>query len=165
MVELSGLDSNKYKAILRFKSQIPELIGPSLTVNMTEGGPSRKRIDQFGEIAVKRLKQPYKIEFSQDEIKTIIAAYQTGTISTLKLAEEYGCSKTTISKLLKQHNIEVTNTKAQIKLDTKRVISMYAGMCTTEEIAKQFGVSPSTINKCLRKNGVKIRNRWDYSEK
>lgn len=131
---------------------------------ISSGSLSHKEIDEFGEIAVKRLTQPYRVEFSSEDVKNIVAAYKAGK-STHKISQQYNCCKTTISNLLKRNGISVTNAKAQGKFNAQTVIHLYEEMHTTEEIAKLFGVSPYTINRCLRENGVKIRSRWDYEQK
>lgn len=164
LVGLSELDSNKCKAILRYRHQIEERIQCfSSSTPAQETAKERKQLDKFGEVSISYLQQSYHIEFSKEEIEQIISSYQSGE-STRKLAEQFSCSKTTISTLLKHHGIAVTNCKVQARLDSVKIISMYHEMHTTEEIAKIFGVSPSTINRCLRRNGVKIRSRWDYKK-
>lgn len=122
-------------------------------------------IDEFGEVAVKCLEQPYRRDFSEDDIALIISSYQSENATTIDLAEQFGCSKGTINKLLRQHGVNVTKAKAQAKLDDKLVVAMYEEQHTIEEIAKRFGVSSYTVNQCLRRNGVKIRSRWDYVNK
>lgn len=103
--------------------------------------------------------------FSQEEIDTIISSYQAG-ISTKKLALQFHCSKTTISKLLKKHGVEIVICKAQAKINPEIVIAMYAEMHTLVEIGQKFGVNPEVISNCLRDHGVQIRSgRWDYEEK
>jgi predicted transcriptional regulator len=68
-----------------------------------------------------------------------------------------------VSSTLKKLGVDVTNRKAQRKLDTDDVITMYKNMCTSNEIAEKYGVNPQAIIKCLREHGVKIRKgRWDY---
>lgn len=123
-------------------------------------------IDEFGEVAVKRLKQSYRRDFSDDDIALIISSYQSGDTTTIDLAEQFGCSKGTINKLLREHGVTVTKAKAQAKLDEKVVVAMYEEeRHTIDEIAKCFGVSPYPIKSCLLRNGVKIRSRWDYVNK
>lgn len=103
--------------------------------------------------------------FSEEEINTIISSYQAG-ISTKKLALQFHCSKTTISKLLKKHGVEIIICKAQAKINPEIVIAMYAEMHTLVEIGQKFGVNPEVISNCLRDHGVQIRSgRWDYEEK
>lgn len=163
LVGLTRLDSNKYKAILRYKYQIGSQIKLTSSIIIPDDLKYNKRVDEFGEIVISRLQQPFSIEFSEEEIEKIISEYKSGK-STRKLAEQFNCSKTTIGDLLKRHGITVTNCKAQAKLDSERVIIMYKQEQTMDEIAKCFGVSACTIRKCLLKNNVKIRGRWDYKK-
>ena len=164
-MELSRLDSNKYKAILRFKQKNAERIKSlGYAINPNEKLRERRGIDKYGELAVRRLKQPSHIEFSDSEVNQIISAYQSGS-STIELGKQFHCCKNTINGLLKQHGIEVTKAKAQAKINADTVIAMYAKMQTIETIAKHFGVSSAAIRKCLCGNGIKLRSRWDYPRK
>jgi len=169
VVGLTEPDPNQYDAIIRQKVKVFQAaknLGQAATFIISDDAERRNReIDVFGEIAVKRLKQPYHREFSETDIKQMISAYQSGEATTIKLAKQFGCSKATINKLLRQHGVEVTKAKAQARLDTDAVVAMYAEMHTTEEIGKQFGVHPQVIIRCLKANGVKIRSRWDYTAK
>ena len=96
-------------------------------------------------MAVKRLKQLYRKDFSEDDIELIISSYQSGN-TTIDLAEQFGCSKGTINKLLRKCGVNVTKAKAQAKLDDRVVIAMYKEeRHTIEEIAQHFGVSSYTV--------------------
>lgn len=168
MVGLTELDPKQYEAIIRQKvkvTQAAQNLGQTATAIIPDDVEWHNReIDEFGEIAVKRLEQPYRKVFSDADVEQIISSYQSGK-STIELAKQFGCSKGTINKLLRQHGVEVIREKAQAKLDTAAVIAMYEEMRTSEEIAKQFKVHPQAVIRCLKANGVKIRNRWDYVRK
>lgn len=162
LVDLSRLDSNKYKTLIDHKKRFDYTsISLISDAEISDG----RVIDEFGEVAVKRLEQPYRRDFSEDDIAQIISSYQSENATTIDLAEQFGCSKGTINKLLREHGVTVTKAKAQAKLDDTLVIAMYEEQHTMEEIAKHFGVSSYTVNKCLHRNGVKIRSRWDYVNK
>lgn len=169
VVGLTEPDPNQYDAIIRQKVKVIQAaknFGQAATFIIADDAERHNReIDVFGEIAVKRLKQPYRREFSEADIKQMVSAYQSGETTTIKLAERFGCSKTTINKLLRQHGVEVTRAKAQARLNADAVVAMYDEMRTTEEIAECFHVHPQVVIRCLRANGVKIRSRWDYAKK
>lgn len=156
---LTELDSNKCKAVLRLKKQLPKYNEKAKAAD--EAMPAKRSVDKFGELTVKRLQQSFRIEFSNDEVTTIISAYKAGK-STYEIAKQFSCCKNTISNVLKQNGISVTNRKAQTRLPVDKVIGMYKDMNTLEKIAKHFGVSSSSIRNCLLENGVKLRSRWDY---
>lgn len=122
---------------------------------------TNREINKFGEIATRKLQQPFRIPFTDEDIDTIISMYNAGA-STHNIAKQYGCSKNTISSLLKRNGINVTNRKAQSKLLADQVIKMYKNMDTIEKIAERFRVSAFSVRRCLRENGVKLRKRWDY---
>lgn len=162
VVGLTRLDSNKYKTLIKRKRQFVHF--PTSIASEVEASGNRA-IDEFGEMAVKRLKQLYRKDFSEDDIELIISSYQSGN-TTIDLAEQFGCSKGTINKLLRKCGVNVTKAKAQAKLDDRVVIAMYKEeRHTIEEIAQHFGVSSYTVNRCLHRNEVKIRSRWDYIAK
>lgn len=157
---LSGLDSKKCQTILAHKSttKTPDIpLKPIISSSPTD---DNKKFDEYGEVVILSLKEPHK-EFTCIEVDKMVEAYQSGK-TTIQLAEEYGCCKTTVAKLLKQRGVNVTKSKAMAKLDDAKVIAMYAEMHTTEEIARYFKVNPQAILKCLRNHGIKIRSRWDY---
>ena len=161
LVDLSRLDSNKYKAILRYKRQIAnDLAIVPTTITRQDKAELSHTINEFGEIEATQLKQSHR-SFSSQEVEAIIIAYQNGK-STYTLAEEFGCHRMTITKTLKRHGVIVDNRRAMKKLNEGEVVSLYATMHTTEEIAKRFHVHPQAIIRCLKSHGVKIRSRWDY---
>lgn len=160
-MELSGLDSKKYQPILNFKRELGDLSYQYAMMKNTVN--SNRQIDGYGELAVKRLTQIRK-EFSEEEKREMVSLFQSGK-STRNLGEKFGCSKTTITKLLREQGVEVTRCKAQSKLNIETVIKMYNNNHSSEEIAKHFGVSSNTILDCLRNHGIKIKNKWDYVQK
>lgn len=157
---LSGLDSKKCQTILQYKSCLSDNFSSIISI---EKADSNKKVDEYGEIAVRKLTVQRK-EFTSDDIKVMVEAYRMGE-TTYQLAEQFGCCKATISKILKEHGVNVTRCKAMSKLDDNVVVAMYEEMHTTEEIAKHFKVHPQAITKCLRNHNVKLRSRWDYYAK
>ena len=103
MVDLTRLDSNKYKTLIKRKRQFA--YSPASIVSEV-GVVSNREIDAFGEIAVKRLKQSYCRDFSDTDVEQKISSYQSGE-STIGLAKQFGCNKGTINTLLLQHGVKV----------------------------------------------------------
>lgn len=164
MVGLTELDSKNYQSIMQFKKKLKlqkELFPESPA--QEEVPNNNIKIDNFGEPSVKFL-QTKPLEFSLDDINNMITSYESG-ISTPKLAQRFNCSKNTISKILKEHGVKVSNRKAQKGLNADKVISMYEKMYNIEEIAKYFNVSTYAINQCLTEHNIPRRNRWDYPRK
>lgn len=164
MVDLTRLDSNKFKAILRFKRQIADSFDkPSDAIISHGASEPTRRLNTFGEMEALQVDQRHK-DLSDKEIDDIVAGYLSGK-STYALAEKFGCHRRTVTKALEKRGIVVDKRKAMKKLDEERVVALYAAMHTIEEIAKQFNVSANTITRCLKNHGVKMRNRWDYINK
>lgn len=132
--------------------------------DVNPAGESRTKVNDFGETEVQQISQHQKHSFTPDETYDIIRSYQSG-LSIRKIAEEYGCCKTTISKLLKEHGVNVTGAKQQARLQDDQVVSMYEQMYTSVEIGERFGVSHQAVIACLKRNGVPLRTRWDYCRK
>lgn len=163
------ITSKNYQRILEFKlsNHAGRLSASDIDII------SRSSKKDKGEIAdyyrdkkkVESLQQPYQRIFTPTEIERIVAAYQSGKAS-YELGVEYGCSKTTIIKLLKQQGVTLRKSgRARAKVDSKKVIKMYKEMHTIKEIAKSLNVDSQVISRCLKENGIKLRSRWDYPEK
>lgn len=159
---LTELDPKQYEAIIRQKTKVIQAaknLGQSTNAIIPDDAERHKReIDEFGEIAVKRLEQSYCRNFSDADVEQIISSYKSGK-STIELARRFGCSKNTINKLLREHSVEIIKAKSQAKLDAKVVVAMYTKMHTAEEIAKRFDVHPQVVIRCLKANEIKIRSR------
>ena len=95
---------------------------------------------------------------SSAEVDSLIAQYKKGE-STIELAEQFGCHRSTVVSILKRHGITPDKSRVTRKLDTSEIIKLYTEMHTLKEIAKQFGVAQKTIAKCLRDHGVAIRGK------
>lgn len=177
---LSEHDSKKYQAALRLKRQVAEKPELFPDFNISEDCLSSNRgIDEFGEMATKRVQLEQK-RLTPEEVKMLIAEYQTGK-TPIELSKKYGCHRITVGRILRRNGVEIrpphydkqvvehqapkSKLRAQDKLDATEVILMYAEMHTAKEIAQQFGVSPKAVLKCLREQNIKIRSRWDYVEK
>ena len=106
------------------------------------------------------MKQEQK-RLNDDEIKLLIVAYLDGK-STYALAAQFGCHRTTVSEILKRHDVTVTKQKSLRKLNLADVVDMYENMHTSAEIAEKYEVGSNVIIRCLRSQGIEIRSRWDY---
>ncbi len=158
MVALSDTDSNKYRTILRFKESLPlreESLSSRESISL-----ATSKINKYGEIEVQCLHQAQK-RLTEEEIQELIAEYKNGK-SIYALAQRLGCCKHTVRNALKKHGVNVTNRKAQRKLNVADVISMYENMHTSKEISEKYDVCPDAILQCLREQRVAIRGRWDY---
>lgn len=154
---ISTLYSNKVKTALACRTSV---LNDSLGYepSTVKCDSLRKRSNEHGDIVVSKIVQEQK-RLSDEEARELVALYKTGK-STYLLAKQFGCKRTTVSKILKKHGIEVNNRKAQNLLDTNDVITMYQNMHTAQAIADKYGVGSSSIIRCLREHGVKIRGRW-----
>jgi DNA invertase Pin-like site-specific DNA recombinase len=158
VVALTDIDSNNYNAVLRFKKTLsargnPTSFGESISL------PSRK-VNEYGETVAGHMIQEQK-RLSDEEIQRLIKEYQNGK-SACALAKQFGCHRTTVSNVLKKCGVNVTNRKAERKLNISDVVAMYEENHTSEKIAKKYEVSPQAVIRCLREQGITIRSRWDY---
>ena len=104
LVLLSGLDSKKYQAALRFKKHIAENQDLVPKVSISEEPPICNRaIDEFGELAVKHIELAQK-RLSAEESDALIIGYQSGKTLT-ELGEQFGCHRVTVYKILKRRGI------------------------------------------------------------
>lgn len=169
MVDLLGADPNKYQTLLAYKSHLEPSSDcstncPRKLIVANAASKCKTIVNNFGEDEVIDVTQAQKRNFTTEETRQIILDYQTGMLLK-EIAAKFECSRQTISKLLKEHGINVTTAKKQAKLNPKEVIAMYEQMHTSEEIGKHFGVRAQVIIACLKSNGVPLRSRWDYYKK
>lgn len=95
------------------------------------------------------------------EALCICKRYQSGD-SVYKLAEDFGCHRSTISAVLKRNGVEVSH-KASTKPElVKRVIELYAEMKTPKEVGAIVGLDCGTVRQVLKENGIYIRKSWEY---
>ena len=118
---LTDLDSNKYDALIRFKKSISTKTAEAELRGKSSLSVARK-INEYGEIVASRIQQEQK-RLNDEEINLLIAAYLGGR-STYALAKQFGCHRTTISDILKRHNVTVTNKKGLKKLNTVHVATV-----------------------------------------
>lgn len=96
--------------------------------------------------------------YCDDNIEFVIAKYKDG-LSTRKISEISGISKTTITKWISNAGISRTNSEARgggINVENK-AIELYRTGIGCNEIAKQLGITPTTVYKWLNKSDIKIR--------
>ena len=143
---LSELDSKKYYCIIE---KVHNLKTPTVSPAICEESPINEHI-------VKSIIQQQK-HLTDAESAEIIHRYQSGE-STYQLAEAYDCHRSTISKLLKRKDIEVTKEK----LDLTDAIEMYEAGHTAKEIASKYRMNESAVSRRLRTAGVAMRSYADY---
>jgi len=98
----------------------------------------------------------HKCHFVQQEAEEIIKGYTEQRLTVYQLSEKHGCHRNTISRLLKQHDVRVSNirmTDAQIE----QTIELYEVGWSLREIAKELGVCKSNVQRTLHRNGIKMR--------
>ena len=112
---LSEINSKNYRIILdnvKCASLIPVKDSPEFVDSATSYNIKTE------------IKQQQK-HLSDDEILEIITKYKSGK-STYALAEEYRCHRYTISKVLKNNGIEVSNQIAKKKVLAEMIMQMYS---------------------------------------
>lgn len=167
LVDLSQLYSNPFLQIKKFKEKLNPLDFGADSGNFAEkSNPptadniSPKRQNVYGETEVRRIRQKQK-NLSSIEIQAVCKRYQSGD-SVYKLAEDFGCHRSTISAVLKRNGVEVSH-KASTKPElVKRVIELYAEMKTPKEVGAIVGLDCGTVRQVLKENGIYIRKSWEY---
>ena len=126
---LSETNSNKYRTLLKLKHSIK----PAAIV--LPPAPN----DQI----VTSLKQHQKY-LSAKEIQEVIIRYQEG-VSANKLAEIYGCHKTTIRSVLKRNGITVSHSIADKKLLVEKMVSLREAGYGMKQVAQEVGLNYNTV--------------------
>jgi DNA invertase Pin-like site-specific DNA recombinase len=142
IVDLSEADSNKWQLLLD-----PASWRPSPTPEGATTAP------HYGE--VKTIRQLQR-RFTLEEEHAVIADYRDGgTVYTL--AKNYGCHRTTISRRLKSHSVELANVPAdQATVDA--IVRLYESGLSMDATARETGVSAKTVLNHLRTRSVKTRD-------
>jgi len=107
---------------------------------------------------------PKRREWTENDIKNIIKLYTEDEFSISYIATQIlHCRANSISKILKDNNIEIRSKKSPRilnKKDEEEIIKLYT---TTDlfqnEIARKYNCCTETIHKVLVKNNIKIINK------
>lgn len=85
----------------------------------------------------------------------MVADYRAGG-TTYTLAKKYGCHRTTISRVLKAHDVELAN--APIDSETvDEIVRLYESGLSMEVTANRLDVSVKTVFNYLRSRGIPTR--------
>ena len=90
-----------------------------------------------------------KIHFTSEQIKDIIDLYVNQLMPSTKIGQKYGCSYMTITKILKDNNIQILDRRAicnKYDLD-KDILPLYNKGISLTKIAKQFNTDRHTLSK------------------
>lgn len=106
-----------------------------------------------------------KDKFSDDTKRSILTDYTDGNMTIAKLAEKYGASAPTITKILESFGVHHESTGRKglsqdgTRYDTDQVIADYnTGLFSHGDLAKVFKVSTRTISRILDGAGIKADN-------
>ena len=107
-----------------------------------------------------------KIHFTSEQIKDIIDLYVNQLMPSTKIGQKYGCSYMTITKILKDNNIQILDRRAicnKYDLD-KDILPLYNKGISLTKIAKQFNTSRHTLSKELKARGIEIINHQNETK-
>ncbi len=135
--------------------QLAENPSASLKDKIPEESFARNReIDEFGELAVRHIKQVQK-RLTPEEVETLILEYRSGK-NLVELGKEFGCHSTTVSRLLAKKGIE----KPPHSNDSvEEIVAKYQTGESVRTIAKKSGLSHKTISKMLKEHGITVNRR------
>jgi transposase-like protein len=140
-VDLSEADSNKWQLLLD-----PASWRPSPT---PEGATTPPHYEEVTTI------RQHQRRFTSEEELAVVAGYREGgTVYTL--AKKYGCHRTTISRILKSHNVELANAPIAAKT-VNEIVRLYESGLSMEATGQQVGVSAKTVFNYLHSRGVPVR--------
>ncbi|MDR0308555.1 MAG: HTH domain-containing protein [Coriobacteriales bacterium] len=112
----------------------------------------------------KKTAQQHKTYFSKEEINHLIIGYTQNRLTVNQLAEKYGCSRQTISNVLKRNGVTVTRNRMD-ENQIKQAKKLYSDGLTLKQVSRQLGICESTVTKTLRKAGATIRRPHRYASK
>ncbi len=105
-----------------------------------------------------------KRTFSVEKIKELI---ENG-YSIQKIADELNTSRPTISKFLKENNLQTKRTKRQKelqKLNSEEIAKKYKEGLNVLELEKEYNVSNSVIHRILKEQNVQMRTNSESHQK
>lgn len=144
-MDLSEADSNKWVKLRDHVAKSNSSVEPIAVV--------RTRRDD-GDVW-RAIKQRQR-RFTAEEELAVVAEYRAGgTVYTL--AKKYGCHRTTISRILKSHDVELANAPTEPET-VDEIVRLYESGLSMDATATRTGVSAKTVFNCLRKRDVRTRN-------
>jgi len=145
MVDLSEADSNKWVRlgdhVAKCDSSVEPIVAPRT---------SRDDNDLWRPIKQKQRR------FSAEEELAVMADYADGG-TVYSLAAKYGCHRTTISRILKAHEVELANAPIEPEM-VDEIVRLYESGLSMDATARQTGVSAKTVLNHLRTRGVRTRD-------
>jgi DNA invertase Pin-like site-specific DNA recombinase len=92
--------------------------------------------------------------FTEKDVKTIRKMYKKERKSTAQIAEELGCSKSTVLDFMERHGIERrpkgSVTKAKLdRIKIRQILKMAAKGMNGGEIGRKFGVTRANVHLIL----------------
>ena len=139
MVDLSEIDSNKWTKLAAYLVK-PQATPVSRTTKSTPRSGSKQK----------------QRRFTEEEELRVVADYRAGG-TVYSLARRYKCHRTTISRILKSHDVQLANSPTDAAT-IEEVVRLYRSGLSMEATAKRTGVSAKTVFNCLRKRDVRTRN-------
>lgn len=112
----------------------------------------------------KRKYTPKKIISDQADIDMIIRLYNEKR-SYKSIADEFGCSSSTIRGIVAESGIEIRRARKISDADHSSIADRYANGEFMAAIAKDYNVVSGTISVILKKQGVKTRRLKKFSPK
>ena len=107
----------------------------------------------------------HNVKLTSDEEKEIVKLYQNG-LSIEKIAIQYNQDRRTISKLLKNNNIEVINTYGMPKVQEKyweEIIEKNKQGVSLTKLGEEYGYSRNSITTIVRNAGIEIVNNQNIA--
>ena len=101
-----------------------------------------------------------KIEFSKEDINKIINRYDI-LKSSRKVAEEFGISKGTVTKILKENGVKVVP-KKKTEDEINNVIELYKECGSVLTVSKLTGIKIETINIILGEDKYTYYQKYEY---
>jgi IS30 family transposase len=76
-------------------------------------------------------------------------------LSTKQIADEFGCSETTIERALRRYGITPPTRPTLVdRIDPKRLAKLRRDGLTVAEIARRLGCSPRTVDRAFQRYGI-----------
>lgn len=104
-----------------------------------------------------RANKTVPIKLNKAQILAICERYRAGE-NTVEIGKDIGCRPSTISRILKRHNVEIRSRKRLSAIEEQDLCGRYQDGETIVELGVRFELHFASISRILERNGVARRS-------
>jgi hypothetical protein len=104
---------------------------------------------------------PHRISarLSEEQVRQVCSEYQRG-VTTRTIATRYRIGKTTVTKLLREHDVPLRHQGLDAQ-QVSQAVRLYRAGKSVAQVGAELNFHPSSVNDALRTAGVEMRPRHE----